>query len=104
MGGSAAAVPVATDIGRLRVALARLARRLRQEAVAADEVTPSQFSAMASLELLGGATLGELALAERVQPPSITRIVARLEESGFVVRTQDLGDRRFRPGGLTPAR
>jgi DNA-binding MarR family transcriptional regulator len=83
-----------TDIARLRMTLARLARRLRQEAMAVDDVTPSQISAMASLENLGAATLGELAAAERVQPPSMTRIVARLEEGGFVTRTTDAVDRR----------
>ena len=92
-----------TDVARLRMALARLARRLRQEAMAVDDVTPSQVSAMASLERLGAATLGELAAAERVQPPSMTRIVARLEEAGFVSRATDPSDRRFVRVALTAA-
>jgi DNA-binding MarR family transcriptional regulator len=98
-----AATVVQTDVARLRMALARLARRLRQEAMAVDDVTPSQVSAMASLVTLGAATLGELAAAERVQPPSMTRIVARLEEAGFVARTTDATDRRFVRVSLTPA-
>jgi DNA-binding MarR family transcriptional regulator len=91
------------EVARLRVALARLARRLRQEAMAVDDVTPSQVSAMASLGVLRQATLGELALAERVQPPSMTRIVAKLEESGYVTRSVDADDRRFVRVALTPA-
>src|SRR5258706_15790939 len=99
-----ATVPaVATDVSRLRMALARLARRLREEAMAVDDVTPSQISAMSSLLDLGAATLGELAAAERIQPPSMTRIVARLEEAGFVSRVTDPTDRRFVRGSLTPA-
>ena len=103
--GKGATVAATTDaeVARLRVALARLARRLRQEAMAVDDVTPSQVSAMASLGLLGRATLGELAVAERVQPPSMTRIVAKLEESGFVSRTVDPTDRRFVRVELTAA-
>src|SRR4051794_9324594 len=99
----AKATTASTDIARLRMALARLARRLRQEAMAVDDVTPSQISAMASLENLGAATLGELATAERVQPPSMTRIVARLEEGGFITRTTDKADRRCVRVALTPA-
>ena len=70
--------------------------------MAVDDVTPSQISAMASLEKLGAATLGELATAERIQPPSMTRIVARLEEAGFVTRTTDAADRRYVRVALTP--
>jgi DNA-binding MarR family transcriptional regulator len=104
MGAKGTTVATAgTDVARLRMALARLARRLRQEAMSVDDVTPSQISAMASLEKLGGATLGELAGAERVQPPSMTRIVARLEDGGFVTRTTDPTDRRFVRVELTAA-
>src|SRR5437763_14302872 len=82
-----------TDLAaRLRLAITRLARRLRQEAE--GEVTPSQLSALSSIGRLGPITLGELATVERVQPPSMTRIVAGLEEAGLVVRTVDERDRR----------
>ncbi|HVM34243.1 MAG TPA: MarR family transcriptional regulator [Actinomycetota bacterium] len=76
----------------LRLAIMRLARRLRQQAEA--DVTPSMLSALATLE---GAprTLGELAQAERVTPPTMTRIVVRLEERNLVVREQDPTDRRI---------
>src|SRR5437764_9162406 len=77
---------------RLRLAVTRLARRLRQQAD--GEATPSQLSALASVERLGPITLGELAAVERVQPPSMTRIVAGLEEAGFVSRQVDPRDRR----------
>src|SRR5688572_8072041 len=81
-------------VGRLRVAVARLGRRLRQEGVAADELTLSQLSAMATVERLGSVTLGELAAEERVKPPTMTRIVDRLEEGGYLRRTPDASDRR----------
>src|SRR5881227_2139715 len=86
---------------RLRLAVTRLARRLRQQAE--GEATPSQLSALASVERLGPITLGELAAVERVQPPSMTRIVARLEESGYVTRVVDPTDRRVARAGITDA-
>src|SRR5436309_5084282 len=82
-----------TDLAaRLRLAVTRLARRLRQQAE--GEVTPSQLSALSSVDRLGPVTLGDLAAVERVQPPSMTRIVAGLEEAGLVVRKIDERDRR----------
>ena len=78
---------------RLRLAIARLARLLRQQTTDGS-VTVSMLSALASVERLGHVTLGELAAVERVQPPSMTRIVGRLEELGLVVREVDAVDRR----------
>jgi DNA-binding MarR family transcriptional regulator len=78
---------------RLRLAMARLVRRARQEAVE-GEVTPSMLSALGSIDGLGAPTLGELAAAEKVQPPTITKLVARLEGDGLVVREADAADRR----------
>ena len=77
---------------RLRLSVMRLARRLRQQAEA--EVTASQLSALSSLTSSGPLTLGELSSAERVKPPTMTRIVASLEELGLVTRTVDPTDRR----------
>jgi DNA-binding MarR family transcriptional regulator len=77
---------------RLRLAVMRLGRRLRQEAV--GDITASQLSALATVERRGPLSLGELAEVERVAPPSMTRIAARLEERGLVVRTVDAADRR----------
>jgi DNA-binding MarR family transcriptional regulator len=83
-----------TDLAaRLRLAVTRLARRLRQHAQ--GEVTPSQLSALSSVDRLGPVTLGELAAVERVQPPSMTRIVSGLEDAGLVVRKIDERDRRI---------
>ena len=86
---------------RLRLAVGRLARRLRQQA--GGEVTPSQYSALSSVGRLGPVTLGELAAVERVRPPTMTRIVACLEESGLVDRHAHPGDRRVAQVQLSTA-
>ncbi len=78
---------------RLRLAVMRLARVLRQKAQ--DPVTPSQLSALVSIEREGPVTLGELAALESVQPPTMTRIVAALEEDELVQREADQADRRI---------
>jgi DNA-binding MarR family transcriptional regulator len=77
---------------RLRLVVTRLHRRLRQQT--AGGLTPSQTSALASVEKLGSITLGALAARESVQPPSMTRIVGALEELGYVTRVVDASDRR----------
>ncbi len=77
---------------QLRLAVLRLSRRLRQEAM--GQITPSQISALASIAKHGELSLGELAAIERVAPPSMTRIAARLEENGMVGRRADVSDRR----------
>jgi DNA-binding MarR family transcriptional regulator len=79
--------------GRLRLASARLHRRLRQEADTG--LSPSQQSALATIDLQGPMTLGDLAAAEQVTPPTITKVIARLEEDGLVDRTVDASDRRI---------
>jgi DNA-binding MarR family transcriptional regulator len=76
----------------LRLAVVRLARRLRQQADTG--ATPSMLSALASIERLGPVTLGELAAVERVAPPTLTPVVARLESEGLVAREADPRDRR----------
>ena len=71
--------PIAVDIDlapRLRLALTRLGRRLRQQSD--GDVTATMLSALSSVDRLGPLTLGELAVAERVQPPTITRVAGRL--------------------------
>lgn len=77
---------------RLRLAVTRLHRRLRQQAVGG--LSPAQTSALASTDRLGAPTLGELAALESVQPPSMTRIIAALEDKGLVARVVDPTDRR----------
>ena len=79
---------------RLRASVARIGRRLRQEGMVNEEATPSQLTAIATLFLTGPMTLGELAGAERVKPPTMTRIVAALEERGLVRREPSPDDRR----------
>jgi len=77
---------------RLRLAVMRLARRLRQQAD--GDVTPSQISALSSVDSLGPLTLGALSAVERVQPHTMTRIVSGLEEQGLATREVDANDRR----------
>ena len=74
---------------RLRLAIARSARRLRQEA--GTDLSPSLTAALATVERHGPLTPSELAARERVQRPTITRVACRLEEAGLV-------DARGRPG------
>ncbi|HEX6619949.1 MAG TPA: MarR family transcriptional regulator [Solirubrobacteraceae bacterium] len=81
--------------------MARTARRLRQEA--GGELSPSQGTALATIDRHGPLTPGELADRERIQRPSATRVIARLEEAGLVDRTQDPADRRSFVVALTPA-
>jgi DNA-binding MarR family transcriptional regulator len=88
-GGDAAETEM---VSRLRLAVTRLHRRLRQQS--AGGLTQSQASALASVGQLGSPTLGALASRESVQPPSMTRIVAALEEMGLVTRVVDAADRR----------
>jgi DNA-binding MarR family transcriptional regulator len=86
---------------RLRVSATRLARQLRQESDTG--LTPSQISALVSVERCGPLTLGALADQERVAPPSITKAVAKLEAAGLVERRLDDADRRVAWISLTPA-
>jgi DNA-binding MarR family transcriptional regulator len=86
---------------QLRLAVLRLSRRLRQQAV--GDVTASQLSALHAIAKHGELTLGELAAIERVAPPSMTRIAARLEERGLVDRRADVADRRVARVAVTGA-
>ncbi len=88
-------------VHRLRLAVGRLARRLRQQAE--GEITASQISALASVNRLGPITLGRLASVERLRPPTVTRIAAVLEEAGLVVRRLDPDDRRVVRVEITPS-
>ncbi|MEU6714894.1 MarR family transcriptional regulator [Nonomuraea sp. NPDC046802] len=77
----------------LRVSMARLTRRLRRQA-AEHSLTPTQFATLAAVERHSGITPGELAELEKVQPPSMTRVIAKLEERGLVARSAHPTDRR----------
>jgi DNA-binding MarR family transcriptional regulator len=85
---------------RLRLVAMRLARRLRQQSSDGD-VSPSMLSVLVTLDASKVVTLGELADIERVQPPTISRVIARLEERGLVSRESDRGDRRVARVRLT---
>ena len=76
----------------LRVVVARTARRLRQEA--GTDLSPSQTAALATIERRGPLTPSELATIERIQRPTATRVIARLEERELVTRAADPADRR----------
>ena len=76
----------------MRLAVARTARRLRQEA--GSELSPSLASALVTLERHGPLTPSELAARERVQRPTMTRVAARLAEASLVVRAADPVDGR----------
>jgi DNA-binding MarR family transcriptional regulator len=84
---------------RLRLAIMRLARRLRQQAE--PDMTPSMLSAMANIEYRQPVTLGHLAEAERVTPPTMSKIVGRLEDAGLVTRVVDATDRRIQRVSLS---
>ncbi|HEU4515241.1 MAG TPA: MarR family transcriptional regulator [Nocardioidaceae bacterium] len=88
---------VRTDTGLaagLRIAVARLTRRIRSERDPDNELSLGQLSVLGSLYRGGACSIGELAALERVQPPSMTRTVNCLEESGYVVRTPHATDGR----------
>lgn len=77
---------------RLRVAVTRLNRRLRQQSLAG--LSPAQASALGTVNRRDAPTLGEVAAAEQVQPPTATRLVSSLENAGLVTRVTDDVDRR----------
>jgi DNA-binding MarR family transcriptional regulator len=85
---------------RLRLSATRLARRLRQESGAG--LSPSQQSALAVIANHGPLTLGALAEHERVAPPSITKVVSKLECDGLVTRVPDPADRRVCRVAISP--
>jgi DNA-binding MarR family transcriptional regulator len=80
----------------LRIAVSRLARRIRAEraAKALPELSDTQFAALAALVRNAAVTPGELAEHEKVQPPSMTRAIAVLEERGLVARAPHPTDKR----------
>ena len=82
----------AVDVTRLRVALARLSRRLRKHQLAG--LTPTQLAALATVERSGPMRLGDLAAAEGIAPSTLTRLVTALEDSGYVRRFADPTDAR----------
>ena len=84
---------------RLRRSVTRLNRRLRQNSLA--DVSPAQASMLATIEKLIKPTLGDLAKAEQIQPPSVTRLVQSLVDASLCTRTVDEHDRRAQRVTLT---
>ena len=103
MGSMPIAAPpdTAALAARLRLSVTRMARRLRQEAETG--ITPSMLSALAAVERHGELTMGHLCEAERVTPPTMTRVVAALVDAGLVSRDADAEDGRVAWVRLTPA-
>jgi DNA-binding MarR family transcriptional regulator len=78
--------------GHLRLTIVRTARRLRQEA--GGELSPSLTAALSTVERHGPLTPSEVATRERIQRPTATRVLARLEEQGLIERMADPRDGR----------
>lgn len=90
--GGVTAPDVGAMAAHLRVSVTRLARLMRRQGDTG--LTPSQLSALTSIERHAPMTLGELAEHERVAPPSITKVVATLADRDLVARVPDPDDRR----------
>ncbi len=93
---------VSPNVDRLRLVLVRLARRIRTNSV--EAITPSQLAVLATVNRNGPMTVGQIAEAEHVKPPSVSKIVSALERAGLVERRTDATDRRcshiaVAPGG-----
>ncbi len=98
-------MPTATDTAlasALRLSVMRLARRMRLQR-ADTSLTLSQLAALSTLERHGRLTPRELADHEKVQPPSMTRLVASLEAGQLVTRTPHPTDGRQVLLTVTPA-
>src|ERR1700722_10378238 len=88
------------DVTRLRVALARLARRMRRHQLAG--LTPTQLAALSTVERAGPLRPGDLAAAEGIAPSTLTRMVAVLEDLDYVRRDADPKDARASTLAITP--
>ncbi|HLT97383.1 MAG TPA: MarR family transcriptional regulator [Acidimicrobiia bacterium] len=86
---------------RLRLAIGRLARRLRQHSVGG--LTPSQRSVLATLDRHGPMTMSRLAEIETISAPSVTGIISRLAEKELVERRPNPEDGRSAIVALTAA-
>ena len=79
-------------VAKLRLAIVRTARRMRQEAGAG--ISPTLLAALGTIDRLGPITPSELATVERVQRPTATRVATALEERELIVRAPDPTDGR----------
>ena len=87
---------------RLHSLAIHLLRRVRREDEASGLPAP-RLSAMSVIVFRGPLTIGELAAAEQVRPPTMTRIITALEEAGLAERVADETDRRVVRVRATPA-
>lgn len=85
--------------GRLRLAVTRLNRLLRQQG--GSGLTPTKLAHLATIGREGPVTLGELAALEQVSPPTVTKVVKELEDLGLLTRIPDDADRRVVRVALT---
>lgn len=85
---------------RLRRAVTRMNRKLRRSSLGG--VSPAQASMLASVAKLTSPSLGDLAIAEQIQPPSVTKLVKDLVRDGLVTTLADPVDRRSTHVELTP--
>ncbi|GAA1793024.1 MarR family winged helix-turn-helix transcriptional regulator [Planosporangium flavigriseum] len=93
--------PVDSELAtRLRLAVGRLARRIR---LATNDIPPLQLSALATLEQHGPLRSGELAAREAVTAPTMTRVLASLADRGLITREPDPTDARSVRVSLSPA-
>jgi DNA-binding MarR family transcriptional regulator len=95
------AVDRSTEAERLRHGVNRLARLLRQQDD--GDLGATSTAALATVRKRGPITLGELASAEQVAPPTMTKVVEKLEGRGFVTRHVDPNDRRVARVSITSA-
>jgi DNA-binding MarR family transcriptional regulator len=95
MNPTAKDTPLTDSAAKLRLAIVRTARRLRQEAASeATGLTPTSTAALATIERHGPLTPSELAEIERVKRPTVTRTLGCLEREGLIERTPDPADGR----------
>jgi DNA-binding MarR family transcriptional regulator len=88
---------VKSDVGlasALRSSILRLSRQIRFQRADDAELTANQLGVLGALSKHGPMTIGDLAVHERVKPPSMTRIVSNLEVAAMVRRTADESDKR----------
>jgi len=88
------------DVARLRLAIARLSRRLRRHQLAG--LTLTQVAALSTVDRSGPLRLSELAAVEGVAPSTLTRLVAALEDHGYVERAVVASDARASELAITP--
>ena len=86
------ATPAESTIAKLRSATLVLARRIRYQ-LASDDISPAEATVLGRLRH-GPQTPGQLAIAEHVRPPSMTKTIALLEARGYVQREPDPDDGR----------